>query len=657
MAKLQAAPPARTPTASGPRASGLKILDHPWLAALGLAVLVVAVFGKVAGFGFVHFDDDHYVYQNPQVSLGLSWQTVQWAFSGPHYGNYNPLTWLSHLADVTLFALEPSGHHLHNLALHLANALLVLAVLRRAVGPTLAWLVAASFAVHPQHVESVAWVSDRKDLLAALWALVTLASWGRWVAQGQLEAHLSPGGQRAAGAARGPSWYLLSLLAFLACLLSKASLVTLPLVLLVADAWPLQRLREGAGGWRQRVAEKLPFVLLALPFPWITHYAQQQLGAVVSDGELPLPLRLGNAVVGVATYAGKTLWPSDLAVHYPHPGPALQWPLVWLAASALVLVSALAWRFRRAVPAVAVGWFCYLLLVAPVAGVVQLGSAARADRFTYVPLIPLLLAVFAALQALAARWSLPVAVVRGAAGLAVVAQAAVSWAVLPAWQDTESLMRRATQVTQGNALAHYDLGMALEKRGDAVAAQAQYQLAYLANPLDSRANNKLGNLAMAAKEPSKAMVFYQTALRADPADLGIAANLTIAQELAGDLAGAEAGLRALLQRQPADGAARLRLAHLLLRQHRAPDAELQYAAALAQEPANALVMDGLGNALWIQGKKGLAQQHWRRARQELAKAGPSDLLGKIDQKLKLAQASEAGPSPGAQPSQPAPAAP
>lgn len=613
----------------------------PWLS---LVALVLAVFGQVGGFGFVHFDDDHYVYQNPQVSQGLSWQTLQWAFSGPHYGNYNPLTWLSHLADVSLFALQPAGHHLHNLALHLVNSLLVLAVLRRVVALPLAWLVAASFAVHPQHVESVAWVSDRKDLLAALWALAAVASYGRWV---PLKAENRG----------GPSWYLLSLLAFLASLLSKPSLVTLPLVLLLADAWPLNRWQGAAKPLGGLLAEKLPFFLIALPFPWITHRAQQQLGAVVSDAELPLPLRLGNAVIGVATYVGKTLWPADLAVHYPHPGPALQWFMVGICAIILASFSTAAWRLRRAVPAVAFGWFAYLLLVAPVAGVVQLGSFARADRFTYVPLIPLLLAILAALQALVHHWRVPVAAVRGAAGLAVAAQLAVSLAILPAWRDTESLMRRATQVTQANALAHYDLGMALEQRGDAAGALAQYQLAYLANPLDSRANNKLGNLAMAAKDPQKAAQYYQAAVRADPSDLGIAANLTIAQELSGELRAAEVGLRALLVQRPADGAARLRLANLLLRQRRAQEAELQYAAAMAQGPASALVSDGLGNALWLQGKAAAAVEHWRQALEQIRPTDPGDLRARIQEKLKSAERTAAQGRRGTAAPAPGPAAP
>lgn len=634
MAKPQFVSPA---IATGSRGLGA----WPWLA---LLALMAAVFSQVASFGFVHFDDDHYVYQNPQVSQGLSLQTLQWAFSGPHYGNYNPLTWLSHLTDVTLFALQPAGHHLHNLALHLANSLLVLALLRRVLGLPLAWLVAASFALHPQHVESVAWVSDRKDLLAALFALLAVASYGRWVQQKRL------------GLGRS-HWYLLSLLAFLASLLSKASLMTLPLVLLLADIWPLHRWDGALHGLRKLLAEKVPFLLIALPFPWVTHYAQQQLGAVVSDAELPLHLRLGNALISVATYAGKTLWPANLAVHYPHPGPALNWSMVGMCAVVLVVLSALAWRLRRQVPAVALGWFSYLLLVAPVAGLVQLGSFARADRFTYVPLIPLLLAVFAGVQALLLRWSLPGPLVRGAAGLAVAAQVAVAVAILPAWHDTEALMRRATQVTEANALAHYDLGMALERRGDASGAQAQFQLAYLANPVDSRANNKLGNLAMAAKDPRKALTFYQTALRADPSDLGIAANLTIALELAGELALAETGLKALLHRHPSDSAARLRLANLLLHQRRAQEAELQYVAAMAQGPASALVSDGLGNTLWVQGKAGTAMEHWRRALAEIDPSDPADLRAKIAEKLRLAERAAGKGRSAMSPPAPAPAAP
>lgn len=583
-----------------------------------LAVLAVAVFYQSAGFEFVRYDDDIYVYQNPQVMQGLGAETLRWAWSGPHYGNYNPLTWMSHLLDVSLFGLAPAGHHLHNVLLHLANVVLLFWIAGRRLRLGIAWLVAAALAVHPQHVESVAWVSDRKDLLAALWGLLATIAYGRWAI------------------GRKPLDLGLAGLAFVASLLSKSALATLPLFWLLLDAWPLGRWRGGALAWRQNTGlllEKAPFLLLSGLAALVTAQAQAQLGALVTDQDLPLRFRLGNAVVSVATFAAKTLWPSGLAVHYPHPGLKIEVWWVLLCALALIGVSAIAWRLRRNFPEVALGWFGYLLLVAPVAGVVQLGSAARADRFCYVPLIPLTLAGFSAGHALLQRLGAKLAVQRAVAAASVVAQAAVALAILPAWRDTETLMRRAVAVTEANAIAQFDLGMALERRGESHAAWAHYQLAYQANPLESRVNNKLGNLAMAAGQSANAANFYKVAYAGDPADLGLLANLTIALELAGRIPEAETALRQLLGKRPQDGAALTRLGNLLLRQKRASEALANYQAALALEPNSAELLDAVGNAQWLQGRKEEALSHWQKA---LAANPPVKLRAVLQEKLRKA---------------------
>ncbi len=583
----------------------------PWLGVVGLPVLV---FGAVAGFQFVHYDDDYYVYENANVMAGLSLSSLRWAFAGAHYGNYNPLTWLSHLLDATLFGAAPAGHHLHNLALHLANSAFVLLLARRVLPAGAALFAALTFAVHPQHVESVAWVSDRKDLLAGLWALATLALHGRW------------------GARRRWRDYAGTVGCFAAAMLSKPTVVTLPLVLLLLDVWPLQRWQPQAHRQNLRlVLEKVPMLLLALPLLVWASEAQRELGAWVTEGALPWPYRLASAIVAVATYAGKLCWPAGLAVHYPHPGYRVDLALVTVSVAVLVGVSGAAWRLRRSLPLLAVGWFSYLVLIAPVAGVVQLGSSARADRFVYLPLLGLILAMVTVavhgLQgaAVRTRWTV--------AGLAVAGQVAVSAAILPAWSDTESLMRRACAVTENNALAHTDLGMALERRGDRAGAEVEYQNALQIEPMDARANNKLGNAAMARRDPKGAVAFYQRSVQSDPSDLGVLANLSIAQELSGNLPGAEATLTALLDRQPKDRAARLRLANVLLQQKRLDQAQAHLDLVLQGDAADPEALDVLGNLRYLQGQLPAAAKAWQAGLAAAKSGGNVAMAQRLNGKL------------------------
>ncbi len=587
--------------------------DRPWHR-LALAALPVVVFGATASFGFVHYDDDRYVYQNTEVIGGLSLQSLRWAFAGAHYGNFNPLTWLSHLLDVSLFGLQPAGHHLHNVALHTVNTLMVFALARRWLPIGAALWLAAAFAVHPQHVESVAWVSDRKDLLATLWTLLTLTAYGHWTIQ-----------------RRWPSYAVMTG-CFVAAMLSKPSVAPLPLVLLLADLWLLGRYKAGAmraGGLL--LLEKLPLLAVAVPLLLWAGEAQQELGAVVADSALPWPYRLANAVIGMATYLGKMFWPSALAVHYPHPGYQVDVPLLGLAAASLLAVSAAAWRLRKSQPLLAFGWFSYLLMIAPVAGLVQLGSAARADRFVYLPMLPLLLAIVAvavrAMQAWSPRRQ------RAVAAAAIATQMAVTLTILPAWHDTESLMRRACAMTDGNAMAHFDLGLALERRGATDEAETEFRKAFELNPLDARANNKLGNLAMAQKDPKTAVQHYLRAVQSDPSDLGMVANLSIAQELAGDLPAAEATLTALLDRQPGDHAARLRLIGVLGRLKRFEAAEAQVHVLLDGDIRDAEAWDAWGNIAYLEGSFGRAAEAWRLGQRTANEAHNAELAAKIAKKL------------------------
>jgi len=426
------------------------------LPGLALAVLVLAVFAQTAGFGFVNVDDDAYVYENRHVLAGLSARGVGWAFGGFRVQNWHPLTWLSHMADVSLLGPAPGPMHAVNVALHLAAALLLLAVLRAATGST--WrsaAVAALFAVHPLHVESVAWISERKDVLSTALGLAALLAWVRWVRGGS---------RRAYGAALG---------LFVLSLLAKPMLVTLPGLLLLLDGWPLGRLplctaREAFRALPPLLAEKLPFLALSAVASAVTVAAQSSGGADAALAHLPPGRRGGNALLSVAAYLGQAAWPADLAVFYPHratvPG-ALSAARVAGAATLVLALTALALRERLRRPWLLFGWLWFLGTLLPVVGLVQVGSQAMADRYTYVPLVGIFVAVAWGAGELAARGPAWRAGVLGAGAAALLGLAAVAHAQVGVWRDAVTLQRHALQVNpanwkawQGLCSAELDLG-------------------------------------------------------------------------------------------------------------------------------------------------------------------------------------------------------
>lgn len=342
--------------------------------AAGLLLLTVAVYAPVRGFAFVDFDDGEYVVANPHVQRGLDGGSVAWAFSSFYAANWHPLTWLSHMLDVELFDGWAGGHHLTNLALHAANVILVFLLLESvAFGPWASVAVAALFAVHPLRVESVAWIAERKDLLSALLWLLTIAAYGAWTR-------------------RGGAWRYAGVVALFAlALMAKPMAVTLPAVLVLADVWPLARL----AAWRDlrpRLVEKLPLFALSLASAVVTWEAQSAFGATMRADVLPGGERLANAALSIVLYLRDAVWPVGLAVFYPHPASAggrVSRPAALAAALALLAISAAALALGRRRPWVAAGWCAWLVLLAPVIGLLQVGSQARADRYTYLLLLPL----------------------------------------------------------------------------------------------------------------------------------------------------------------------------------------------------------------------------------------------------------------------------
>ena len=438
-----------------------------WRPALGGALLfavVALVFLPSLRDGFITYDDPVYVTQNPHVKAGLTAAGLAWALRSTEASNWHPLTWLSHMADVQLFGLEPWGHHLTSVLLHAFCAALLFAVLRRLTGSTgRSLLVAALFGLHPLHVESVAWISERKDVLSAACGMLVLWCYAHWAEARQA---------RLAGAG---AYYSLALLFLALGLLAKQMLVTLPCVLLLLDFWPLGRWKPASvRGRLGLVAEKLPFLALAAAAAGAALLAQGRGGAVQSVADFPLGLRAENALVTYCRYLGRCFWPTNLAVFYPDFGEAPpRWQ--WMAAAGfLIVVTAAAFLGRRRRPYLLVGWLWYLGTLVPVIGLVQVGGQSMADRYTYIPLIGIfIMAVWAAAD-VAAGWRLRPWARPAVATVAVGACLVVTCRQLSYWRDGATLFRHAAAVTTGNWVAHTNLGATLA-RLDPAASAAEFR--------------------------------------------------------------------------------------------------------------------------------------------------------------------------------------
>ncbi len=514
-----------------------------WAMVAALLLLTVVVWAPVLGYPFVDLDDGEYVAANPHLARGLDGDSVAWAFSSFYAANWHPLTWLSHLLDVELHGGWAGGHHLTNLALHAANVLLVFLLLDAL--PFGAWksaAVAALFAVHPLRVESVAWISERKDLLCACFWLLTVAAYGAWVRRG--------GGRR----------YAAVVALFALALLSKPMAVTLPAVLLLLDFWPLRRLAS----WhdlRARSVEKLPLFALALASAVITWKAQSALGATMSASALPWSERWANAAISVVLYLRDAVWPTALAVFYPHPasvGGRIDRPVALAAAAGLFAVSALALAQRRRRPWLTTGWFAYLVLLLPVAGLLQVGSQARADRYTYLPLLGIFVIVASFAGELVRRPQETRGARRARLAAAVVALAAITLLSvacrrqLATWQSSRTLYERALTVTEGNWLAWNNLGNVLFGAGDARGAQRCFAAALRIKPDHADAWYNSGVARARLGELEAAIAAYQEALRLDPGNADGWVNLGTAEEVNGRLAPAVESYRRALALRPED---------------------------------------------------------------------------------------------------------
>jgi tetratricopeptide (TPR) repeat protein len=488
------------------------------LLCLVLSALTLGTFWSVRECDFINFDDPDYVSENADVLQGLTKESVVWAFKSKFASNWHPLTWLSHMLDVEMYGPEARGHHFTNLLLHTANVLLLFLALQQLTGA--AWrsaAVAALFALHPLRVESVAWISERKDVLCVFFGLLTLLAYARFAAK-----------RRISGASPKVE-YTLALLFFALGLMAKPMLVTLPFVLLLLDFWPLRRtltpssqpaMTKGKAGPRTfsistLVLEKFPFLALSFISCIVTVWAQKAGGSVRTLEEFPAALRLANAIISYVRYIRKMFWPDDLAVFYPHPNV---WPGLAVAAAALFIgaITFLVIRFSRQKPFLTVGWFWFLGTMVPVIGIVQVGVQSMADRYTYLPMIGLyILLVWAAVD-LCAPWRHHQLALKTLLVLALVGCSMQTRNYLAQWRNSETLYRHALSVTTNNYTAHENLGIVLAKTGRLEESQQHLQTALNLHPEYSEAHHNLGNTLNQLGKWDEAMQQYREAVRINP---------------------------------------------------------------------------------------------------------------------------------------------
>ncbi len=545
-------------------------------------------------FGFVTWDDPDYVAGNVHVARGLTWQGARWALTATDVANWHPVTWLSHMLDVQLYGLNAGPQHVTNLLIHILNTLLLFGLLysmTRALGRSA--FVAGLFAVHPLHVESVAWISERKDVLSALFWMLTVWAYVAYVRRPAL------------------GRYLPVLLLFGLGLMAKPMLVTLPFVLLLLDIWPLQRVELGGAdqSWlaalaRRRsevlrlVKEKLPLFVLAAIASVVTVLVQRHGGAVAGFVKVPLSIRLTNAAASYLAYVGKMLWPVRLAAFYPlgTSTPVLQ---ASLGALLLIGVTALAIRAGRRHAYFPVGWFWYVGTLIPVIGLVQVGNQSMADRYAYVPLIGLFIVAAWGAPELVARWQPARFALPTAAVCVVLACAALARAQVRYWSDSIALWQHALDVTEDNYVAHTNMGLALTEQGRYGEAGPHFAEALRLRPNDAVAHNNMGAALMRQGKPDEAARRFAAALRIQPGSADTRLDLGEALALIpGRLADAIAQYREALRIDPSMAVAHYVLGNALAQvPGRIPEAMAEYRAALRIRPGYAEAHLNLGTLL------------------------------------------------------------
>jgi protein O-mannosyl-transferase len=530
---------------------------HFYLPYFLLALAILLVYGSVWHYDFVNYDDPDYVTENLHVRTGLTADNIAWAFTRGYAANWIPLTSISQMADCQLFGLKSGWHHLTSLLFHTLSTLLLFGLFQRMTGSLWKSLfVAFVFGLHPLRVESVAWISERKDVLGAFFWIVTLWSYLHYVER--------PSRRN----------YVLVALSLCLGLLSKPITVTLPLALLLLDIWPLKRVAMADAFTLKAsrlVREKVPLFLLSAAACVITYVVGQRDGTIQSIQLIPLGVRFSNAFVSYATYLIKLVYPTNLAVFYPYPAPG-----PWQTAAAVLtvlLISLLVLRSR--VPYLFVGWFWYLGTLVPVLGIVQAGAQSHGDRYTYIPLIGISIMLAWGLTDFAQKWQRGPAVLAGIAAAACAGWLIVTWQQVGYWKDSESLFRHALAVTTGNYVAHNNYGLALRRKGRTEEAISHFRAAVQIRPEDVEAHTNLGEALLAEGRTGEALPELLEALRLNPTYPNAHINLGV----------------------------------LLDRQGRTKEAAVQYQEAVDEQPDDAVAQSGLGSVLAALGQTDEGLRH------------------------------------------------
>jgi len=610
-----------------------------------LIVFTLATFWPVLHHEFINYDDPHYVTENDWVKSGLAWSSMKWALTTGHASNWHPMTWLSHMLDVQLFGLKPMGHHAMNLVFHATNSALLLLLLWQITGAV--WrsaFVAALFALHPLHVESVAWVAERKDVLSTFFGLLCLMAYSKYGSGVRV--------QSGPGRVSPRFWYGTAFLLLAFGLMSKPMLVTWPFLMLLLDFWPLQRIKPSPLTsqllpLKSLVMEKIPFLFLVAISCWVTLAVQHD--AMSTTTELPVGERLGNALVATVAYLKQTIWPTVLSVFYPFARPLAT--SQWIVATMLVLITTvLVLRSARKQPFALVGWLWYLIALVPVIGIVQVGAQARADRYTYLPLI----GIFVLLVWTAAQLPLWHGRARSAFGALafamVVTLALLTRDQLQYWRNSESLFAHATRVTQQNFIAwaglgiveyrreNYELaaenlkqaleyappekpvdqikfflGAALQKQGKGREALPFLEEASMVGTLEPERNYRLGLSLLEAGRTGEAEAALRLARDAKPEEMDFQLGMVALLVQQGRPADAGLLLTNVVSNNPEKWLAHSTLAEFLLQQGRPQEAEAPSAKAVSLSPNDAKLRQAHARCLVALGKLDPARREFEQA--------------------------------------------
>jgi tetratricopeptide (TPR) repeat protein len=568
--------------------------NQPLLICLALTVVTIAVYYHLCTYDFVSYDDLRYVCKNSNIQTGITLKTLKWAFTSGYAGNWHPLTWLSHMLDWQLFGSNAGGHHTTNLIFHIANTLLLFLVLKKMTG--MLWpsaFVAAMFALHPLHVESVAWVSERKDVLSAFFWILTMWAYACFVSRPKI-------------------WrYLLVAVFFALGLMAKPMLVTLPFVLLLLDYWPLNRLQNNHFG--RLVLEKIPFFVLSAASIVVTFLIQRTWGAVATITAVPLQFRVSNALISYVKYIDKMVWPVNLAIFYPHPVLNASFYFAILSAVLLLAVTFLILRLAANHRYLVTGWFWYIGTLVPVIGLVQVGSQAMADRYSYITLTGLFIIIAWGLPDLLGKWPNRKIVLWGASLMVLSALAMRTYFQQQYWKNSITLGQHTVDVTEDNYVAHFGLSEDMHKQGRLDEAMYHCLEAVRIRPNSLEADTRMGNILQSAGRFDEAVKMYRKCLQREPNNPNMLNDTGVALGLQGKFDEAVEYLTKALKIKPDFAAAHANLGYTLSIQGNLNESVIHFDEALRLDPDFALAHYQLGQVLVRMGEINGAIVHFNRA--------------------------------------------